>query len=891
MLGEAGVGKTVLLDAAADDALASGVRVLRGGGVEFEAEMSFSGISHALVELFGELPLLGAAHRDALNVALGLGEGKPPDRLVVAAATLALLRASSVDRPLLLIVDDLAWLDRASAVVLGFVARRLAGSRVGFLAASRRGEESFFDRVGLQELEIEALNGEEAGGLIDERFPMLAPSVRERILDEAQGNPLALLELPWWLTDEQRRGLALLPVALPVGRRLQALFAPRIGRLPDQSRQLLLLMGLDGTGELRLLDMGPADGGLLEHLAAAEREGLAYIDERTRRPAFRHPLIRSAVVGLASAAERRRAHRELADVWADNPDRRAWHLAEAAVGPDEEVAGSLEEAAYHMLRRGDGVGAIAALTRAAELSPRSADRGRRLAEAAYIGADVTGQLRNASQLLDDAHAADPQFKHSLRSASTAAFLLINGDGDVDTAYRLLVGAIESDKGASDAALVEALHVLTLLCFFGGRAELWGPFDSALARLQPNVPRELDLLSKTFADPGHAAAAAIPELEEAIADLATETDPAVIIRVGFACVFADRLSECRGAFQRVTDAGHQAGGVGLAVQALVLLAFEAVWSGRWDEGLRLCDEGLALCNAHGFPLFAFSFRHVQASVAALRGDEATAKAEVASIVQWAVPRGVALAHGISARIRTLTAMGRGEFEEAFQAATAISPAGTLASHAQLATWAAMDVVEAAMRTGRRAEAVAHLAALREANAAAISSRVALLVGGAEAIVAPDDGTVELFEQALAIRGAEHWPSDLARVQLAYGERLRRMRALTESRVHLTAALETFERLGARPWALRASNELRATGQTKPRATDYARASLTPQEREIAMLAAAGLTNKQIGERLFLSHRTVGGHLLRAFPKLGIATRAALRDALAALPSEHEREALD
>jgi len=884
VLGEAGAGKTLLLDAAAHAASESGIRVLRARGVEFEAGMSFSGLNQALLPVLGELSELTAAHRDALNVALGLGEGEPPDRLVVSNATVALLRGASIDRPLLLIIDDLPWLDRSSAGVLGYAARRVAGSRVGFLAASRMEEESFFDRVGLPELELRPLDAEAAGSLVDARFPVLAPNVRDRILAEAQGNPLALLELPAVLSDAQRTALEALPAVLPLGRRLQALFASRVRELPAPSRQLLLLMALDGTGELRLLDTAAAGSSWLDHLGPAEKARLVYVDETNHRPAFRHPLIRSAVVELAAGDERRQAHRELAGLWADHADRRAWHLAHATVGPDEQVAESLEQAAYQILRRGDGVGAIAALTRAADLSPRGGDRGRRLAEAAYIGADVTGQLHHAAQLLADAHRADPQFKQSVQSAVTAAFVLLNGDGDVDTAHRLLVGAIESGQEVTDAVLVEALNVLTLICFFGGRAELWAPFYDALGRLRPNVPTDLDLLSKTFADPVRTAAAALPQLEKAIAALAAEVDPTVIIKTGFACGFVDRLSECRQAFLRVAHAGREAGVIGSAIQALVLLAFEAFWTGQWDEVLRLSSQTIELCDAHGFPLFAFSVRLAQAAVAAARGDEAAAKAAIDSMAQWAVPRGVGLVYPVSCYVRALAASGQGDFEEAYQLVTAISPPGTLPSHVQLAEWVIMDVVEAAVRTGRTAEAAAHITALRQAGVAAISPRLALLAGGSQAIAAPDDSALGLFEEALAIPGVDHFPFDLARVQLLYGERLRRARATKESRQPLAAALEIFERLGARPWATRAASELRATGHTTTRPDQRERDSLTPQEREIAMLAAAGLSNKEIGQRLFMSHRTVGAHLYQIFPKLGVTSRAALRDALSALPDE-------
>lgn len=884
VLGEAGAGKTLLLDAAAHAASESGIRVLRARGVEFEAGMSFSGLNQALLPVLGEFSELTPTHRDALNVALGLGEGQPPDRLVVSNATVALLRGASVDRPLLLIVDDLPWLDRSSAGVLGYAARRVAGSRVGFLAASRPEEESFFDRVGLPELELRPLDAEAAGSLVDARFPTLAPNVRDRILAEAQGNPLALLELPAVLSDAQRTALEALPAALPLGRRLQALFASRVRELPAPSRQLLLLMALDGTGELRLLNTTAAGSSWLEHLGAAEKARLSYVDEATHRPAFRHPLIRSAVVELATGEERRQAHRELAELWADHADRRAWHLAHATVGPDEQVAESLERAAYQILRRGDGVGAIAALTRAAELSPRGDDRGRRLAEAAYIGADVTGQLRHAAQLLADAHHADPEFKASLQAAATAAFVLINGDGDIETAHRLLVGAIESAPNVSGTALEEALSALSLVSFFSGRAELWGPFYEALGRLEPDIPEVLSLISTCFADPLHTAAAARPRLDKAISQLATEEDPTVILKVGFAAGNVERLSECRHAFWRVARTARVSGAVGSAIQALTLIAFDDWWTGQWHEAEHLAAEAHQLCEAHGFPLFALSIHHVQAAVAAARGDDIHARALVDSMIEWATPRGVGMVKPLTAHIRILMAAGQGDFEEVYRLASAISPAGSFPSHLHVAHWVMMEFVEAAMRTNRPAEAAAHVAAVHDANFAAISPRLELLASGAIAIGAPDDRVAELFEAALAKPGGNRCPFELGRLELAYGERLRRLRAMTQARIHLTAALDTFDRLGARPWATRAASELRATGQTKPRRTQVPPESLTPQEREIATLAASGLSNKQIGQRLFLSHRTVAAHLYRVFPKLGVTSRAALRDALDSLPRE-------
>ncbi len=882
VLGDAGVGKTLLLDTAAQAASEEGLGVLRARGVEFECGMGFSGLSQALLPLFGEFSRLSATHRDALNVALGLGEGNSPDRLVVAIATVTLLRMASVERPLLLIVDDLPWLDRASAEVLGFAARRLAGSRIGFLAASRQQEESFFDRVGLPELLLQPLEAQAAGSLLDAWFPALASSVRDRILAEAQGNPLALLELPAALNEAQRLGIDELPAVLPLGRRLRGLFASGLQALPAQARFLLLLMAFDHSGEC-CLGQADAAGTWLDHFAMAEQAGLVYVNETTHRPAFRHPLIRSAVVECATGGERRRAHAELAELCPDQADWRAWHLAQAAVGPDEQVAESLERAAYRVLRRGDGAGAVVALTQAAELSQQGTERGRRLAGAAYLDADVTGQLSQASQLLARAYQADPHLKGSVRSAATTALVLLNGDGDVDVAHRLLASAIERGQG-TDAVLAQALSVLSLICSSGGKAELWNMFYDTLDRLGTAGPAELDLLSKTFTDPVRTAVPALGSLELAISELTAETDVTRIVAIATASIYVDRLAGCRDALWRVVRNGRNGGTVAPAIRALLMLGTEFFLTGQWAKAGQVITDGIELAKARGCELLAWPGRYQLAVLAAVRGDYAATQALTDEMTGWAEPRRARAVRTFSWHARALAALGMGDFETAYQQAAAVSPAGQLASHTPCAIWAALDLVEAAARTGRKTEAAAHVAAMREANIAGLSPRVALLAGGCEAIAAPDDSALQLFGRALAIPGANRWPFDLARVRLLYGERLRRLRATSESRVQLAAALETFDHLGARPWAERTRTELRAAGQAALGAGEGVSVVLTPQERHIAELAAAGLTNKQIGERLFLSHRTVGGHLHQVFPKLGIATRAALRDALAAISDE-------
>jgi DNA-binding CsgD family transcriptional regulator len=710
--------------------------------------------------------------------------------------------------------------------------------------------------------------------------------VRERLLAEAQGNPLALLELPVALSEPQLTAGAALPEVLPLSRRLQSLFASRVHGLPSRTRQILLRAALDGTGDLRTL--AGAGSSLLDDLAAAERAHVVSVNGYPRRVVFRHPLTRSAVVELATEGERREAHRTLAELSGDRPDRRAWHLAEAAAGPDEGVAGLLEQSAHRVLARGHAVEAIAALVRAAELSPALVDRGRRLTEAAYIGAEGLGELGGAPALLADARDSDPEFGGVLSAAATA-FLLLNGDSDLTTAHDLLAAAIaNTDHGStSDRDLVEALSTLALISWLGGRAELWEPVYQALDRMHP-ASQVVSVTAKTLSDPARTGAAALSDLAALAATLDWQSDPATVNRIATASVFVDRLAATRPATWQVIAQGRQGGPARRHLNGLIHLCVDDFHTGQWDEIGPLADEGLTVCREHGYRFFTWYFRYAQAALAAVRGDDAACRELADQVIRWAVPRGV---HGAEAQIRhalVLSAIGGGNFEDAYNQATAISPAGELASHVPAALWTAFDLVEAAVRTGRETQARAHVAAMADAGIAAISSRLALLCHGAAALTVDGDAATKLFDQALAVPGGHRWPFDRARVQLAYGEHLRRGRATTEARAQLAAALENFERIGAVPWAARAASELRATGQANPRARKLGPSPLTSQEHEIAALAAAGLTNKQIAQRLYLSPKTVGNHLFRIFPKLGITSRAALRDALVALsPQQTER----
>ncbi|MCQ4205934.1 helix-turn-helix transcriptional regulator [Streptomyces longispororuber] len=885
--GDPGVGKSAVLDAVADAAAGSGARVLRAAGAEFEADISYAALNQILLPLYDGFERLPPATREALGVALGFGAGPPPERLVVCNASLALLRAVAGDGPVLLIVDDLPWVDRASAAVFGFLARRLSedAGRVRFLGASRTGVDSFFDGSGLPSYELPPLDAQSAARLVALRFPDLAHPVRHRLLDAAQGNPLALLELPGALRADQRSAREVLPAVLPLGERLQSLFVARVNSLPAATRTLLLLATLDGTGDLGVLSAaaresdGHAD---LRDLDPAERDGLVRVPESPRRLVFRHPLIMSAVVEAAPSSARRAAHRALARVRVDQPEQRAWHLGESTLRPDEDVALLLEQTSRRVLERGDSVAAIGALTRAADLSPLDSDRARRLAEAAYVGAEAIGALHSASELLEDARRADPRHGASLRSATAAVQLVLNGDGDLATAHRLLVGAIEQgDHGfdADDPALVDALHFLLLLCNYGANEELWAPFYAAVARLRPAPPPLLLVAARTWGDPAHADAETLKALDEIIDGTTAETDPARVVRVGTAAVYPDRLPAVREAAWRLVRQGREGGAVRRHIGALLHLCLEDWHRGAWAEALELSEEGLTACATSGYTVCTWFFQYTKGLITASRGDSGTAHALADAMTNWAAPRGIREAVHCALHVHALAHIADGEFDAAFGRVSAISPAGDFPPYVAHASWVFFDLVEAAVRTDRRAEALAHVRALGETNVAGLSPRLALLACGARALVAEDDAdAARLFGEALATPGAERAPFALARVRLAQGERLRRSRALSDSKVPLAAALDAFEQLGSAAWAERARKELRAAGRATPSTADGHRTALTAQEREIAELAAAGLTNKQIAERLFISHRTVGTHLYQIYPKLGIASRVALRDAL-------------
>ncbi|MFH9979405.1 ATP-binding protein [Streptomyces sp. NPDC017179] len=880
LTGDPGVGKTALLDATAELAVARGVRVVRGSGDEYETDIGFAGLHQLVGSLPDELGRLPRSTREALEVALGLGAGPASSRIAVLNAALSLFDEAAKERPLLLVVDDLHAVDQASRAAVGFVARRLGGRRIGLLGAQRAESDASFRSTGLPELEIAPLGDADALRLLSRRFAHLPRRVLSTVAHEAQGNPLALLEFAGSAGASGGRHGQGAGWASGQGRDVRALYGARVGRLPQRTREVLLLAALEGSGDIGILEAAGGPGGL-DGLAPAERDHLVMVAENGRTVRFRHPLVRSAVVDGSTGEQRRSAHRRLADALGDQPERRGDHLARATTAPDEVVAAVVESAAHSSLRRGDADGAIARLRRAAELSPDRAVRRRRLSQAAYVAAWVAGHLEVSHEIMREVEG-DPAAR-SLSAAATAGFLVLVTEGDADTAHALLMEAIEQapmSPGPPSGELETALFTLTLASQYSGRPEHWQPLSGVLAQLPAASPAAAASLGRVHHDLGSVTDGMLRRLDEEISRLRDQSDADVVIRTALTASYLDRLPGCREAVSRVIRDG---GAVGSSMPALMFVALDDLYTGRWQPSADAADELIALSEETGYHLFAQVGHYIAAMAAAQRGDLDACRRHCEAVWGWSGPRRLRRLENCAHQAAARAALGAADFETAFRHATAICAPGVLPPFNPEAVWSAPDLVEAAVRTGRHAEARRHADALRDAGVGHLSSRLALSSATVTAMTSAAEDMVRCFEEAFALPGVEQWPFEVGRARLAYGEGLRRQGLNRDARVQLAAARGRFEELGARSWEARAAAELRATGMTRT-GRGKAGEALTPQELEVARLAATGLSNPQIASRLFLSPRTVSSHLYHVFPKLGITSRAELRDALEALPPE-------
>ncbi|MEW9554892.1 AAA family ATPase [Nonomuraea sp. NPDC050783] len=869
--GEAGIGKTALLDHAV--AAAAGLRVIRGAGIEAESELPFAGLHLLLTGVLDRVGTLPERQAQALGDALGLPTARPRphapgdgDRFLVGMGVLMLLADLAEQGPVLCVVDDAHWLDTASAEALLFAARRLGAEGVAMLFAVRETHAPAFPAPGVPELRLSGLDPEAAARLLAEQARDLPAHVRDQILHEADGNPLALLELP----AAQREGqLAAEPYGMRVPSpltRVQAMFADRIAALPETTRTLLLVAAAEDDGDpasvfaaARLLGADVAD---LE--PAEERRLLGMAGDRL---VFRHPLIRTAAYRGATVARRLAVHRALAEVL--DGDRRAWHLAAATTGPDEHVAAELERSAEGARRRGGHAAVASAYERAARLSADPGERGRRLAAAARAAADA-GQHDRAAALADDAShlVADP-----VTAARIARFRagLADERSSATSAHQLLADAAEAVAGPSPSLASGLLHSAVETAWTAGDFPAVRAAAGQAHRLGlPDAARidELATHITALAEPDGGAAEGVLAVR-LLLDRDLAAGPSGLRHDARIAWWELLLGDYAAAHRRAVTLERESrsqGAIGILPRALMLLARTQLWRGAHRDARISATEGVRIAQDTGQSHNLVFLWAVLAHLAAIEGDQERCR----ELTTEMAAHGAAPSHSRASAITALLDLGSGRHEAALETLSA-----TVASPNKLGTVHSLpDLVEAAARVGR--PELGRDAARRYADwaersghswAQAIAARCAALI----------DGDEEAWAHAVRLDARDGGPPfERARTELLHGEWLRRQHRRIDARGRLRSALETFERLGAQPWSARAAAELRATGESlavRTQDTDpFAR--LTPQELQVVRLAAAGMTNRDIGAQLFLSPRTVGYHLYNAYPKLGVTSRGEL-----------------
>jgi DNA-binding CsgD family transcriptional regulator len=874
--GEPGIGKTALLEYAIESA--SGFRIARAGGVESEMELAYAALHQLCAPMLDRLGRLPGPQRDALGVAFGLRGGTAPDRFLVGLAALSLLSEVTGERPLLCVVDDAQWLDQASAQALAFAARRLLADPVALIVATREPAGEF---TGLPERHIQGLEATDARALLDSVLHVpLDEQVYDRILAETQGNPLALLELPRGLTPEELAGGFGVLTAPGLPGRIEQSFLRRYEALPSAARQLLLVAAAEPAGDPVLvwraadrLGISPAAA------AAAEAEGLLVTGARVR---FRHPLVRSAVYRAAPAQERRAVHRALAeatDPRAD-PDRRAWHLAEAAPGPDEEVAGELARSASRAQARGGVAAAAAFCERAVALTSDPALRADRALAAANAKLQV-GAFDAALGLLATA-AAGPLDERQRARADLLRAEVAAVSGRVMDAPPLLLKAARQFEPV-DPAMARETYLEALGAALGaGRLAVGAGVREVAeaARWAPPSPHPdrgpdllLDGLTLLITE-GYAAG--IPVLKRALeafrsGHISTAEGlrwlwPVINVAIiGWDCEAWHLLAA------RQIGLARDAGALVILPVALISLSPVLFLMGDFAAAAALIAEAEEINEATGNPFYLEPYAALH--LAAWRGDEARAMALIEGGSTIARRRGegnLLVSIGLGGAVLY---NGLGRYGEALAAAQQ-------ADHPQ-ELWSTLilpELIEAAARCGQAARAADALDRLAESARASGTDWALGTEARSRALLARNQAAEELYREATGRLGRTGLRIELARAHLLYGEWLRRQRRRGDARDQLRAAYNIFASAGARAFAERARIELSATGERAPKRTAQTQDALTPREAHIARLAATGASNPEIAAQLFISPATVAYHLRKAFATLGISSRSQLASAL-------------
>ena len=870
--GEAGIGKSSLLAEAAAYARERGMQVLSTAGAQSETHLPFAALHQLLRPIMDGMSDLEPVQRAALSSAFGLTEPVAPNLFMVGLAVLELIADAATRSPVFVVADEAQWLDSSSCETLAFVARRIHAEPIVIAFGVRDGVENHIDGTGIPQLHLDGLDSASSMSLLNANAPGLSPQVRALVLDYAAGNPLALLELPTALD----RDLTHLATPLPLSQRLERAFHAQVSDLHPPLSTLLLLAAIDPEGTVA--EVLKAGESILQRplsvdsFAAAQAQRLIVIEDQRLR--FRHPLLRSAVYQAAGEGARRQAHAALGHILKSDPDRRAWHRAAAAVGPDESCAQDLITAAENAERRGALDVAVAALGRAAALAVDPRRRAARLVEAAEIafGADRGQEI--AARLLASVNLAD------LDPARRALFAWLqdaygpswSGSEQIGS----FVHAADEARSSGDSSLALRLFSQVALRIW------WSNLDGltralvvgALDRLKVERDDPHLLMSLAMAAPVERGAILLEPVRRLTA--APVTDPMTAVVLGQAAQALGIFDLSHRMFSSATPILRRQARPLLLAQALAEQAWAAVHLGNIASGLPVAREAVDLATEIGLHRWAPAARLAEATLTALRGDFERAESQTADAESVLVPMGAKPLLALVAVARGRNALLRGDHLVAYEDLKRISDPKDIAYHTYVRLWVVADLVEAAVQSGHEKEAQACIRTLEPIAAQSRSPILEIGLRFARALVASDREAESLYQAA--ITEDTSLPLMVARSQLAYGIWLRRQRRIAESRAPLRAARDTFQAIGASPLVERAQSELRASGENSPRRFPRASDRLTPQELQIAQMAAAGMSNREIGQNLFLSHRTVGFHLYRLFPKLGITSRNQLRSAL-------------
>jgi DNA-binding CsgD family transcriptional regulator len=870
--GEAGIGKTALLEHLIESA--SDLRVVRAVGVESEMELAYASLHQLCAPMLEHLERLPAPQRAALEVVFGFSAGPPPDVFLVGLAVLSLLSETAEEQPLLCVVDDAQWLDRASARTLAFVARRLRAERVALVFSARDAGDEL---RGLPELDVQGLHDGDARALLVLSVPFLLDEpIRDRLVAETHGNPLALLELPRGLTATQLAGGLGLLGAQTLPGRIEESFERRLRALPAEARALLLIAAAEPIGDPLLLWRAAERLGIgVTASAAAEADGLVSIGARVT---FRHPLVRSAVYRAASSAQRRAAHLALAEVTdrdAD-PDRRAWHLAAAAAAPDESVAVELEQSAGRAQSRGGLAAAAAFLGRAVALSidpARRTDRALSATEASLRAGDFEAALG----LLATAEAGSLDELQSARVAVLRAEAAFSQRHGRDAPPLLLRAAKALEPLDPQLARETYLDAWGAALFAGRLASAGNLVDvSREARRAPLAagparPSDqlLDGLALLLTD---GRTAATPVLQRAVTGFAGDGIAAEeVLRWGWlatiAAVVVWDYDACVAVASRAVQLGRDSGALTVLGVALNILAQAVAMGGEYGSASQLISEADAVTEATDTQILRYGALYL----AAYQGREANVTKLVDATIRAATAGGQGNVLGFASLARAVVANGSGRYRDA------VGPGRDASDDMPelvVAMWALIELVEGAIRSGETELAQLALDRLAARNDVGANDWSRGVEARSRALLAEDDVAEELYREAIERLGRTRLRPELARAHLLYGEWLRRENRRVDARAQLRVAHEMLGAIGMAGFDERARIELLATGERVRKRTVETRDELTSQERQIALLARDGLSNPEIGGRLFLSHRTVEWHLRKVFTKLDISSRREL-----------------